>query len=307
MAAIEAVELTKHYGQLAALRGIELAVPEGTAFALLGPNGAGKTTCLEILIGQRRPTAGRASVLGFNPQALERAFRERIGVVYQNLGLPKDVTGRELLALYARYYPKPWPVDELIELLDLQPVIERRIGALSGGGRRRLELALALVGRPSVLFLDEPTTGFDPAARMATWQLVEALKAQGTTIFLTTHHLEEAERLADRVGVLRRGKVVAEGSPATLRAAAGATTIAFELADRRLAESLPVPAGATVGLAGDRVELKAREPVAALHLLTGWALERGVELRNLSVTRPSLEEAYLLLTGEEGGLAEGDG
>jgi ABC-2 type transport system ATP-binding protein len=275
--------LRKSYGDFEAVRGIDLEVRAGEVFAFLGPNGAGKTTTVEILEGYRKRSGGEVTVLGEDPQRGDRAWRERIGIVLQSSRLDPYLTVRESLSLYAGYYGAPRPVDEVIELVGLGGKADARSGGLSGGQQRRLDVGMALVGDPELLFLDEPTTGFDPSARRQAWETIAGLRELGKTVFLTTHYMDEAQRLADRVTILARGQVVASGTPE-------------DLGDR---ESLPTTISYRRG--GERVSLETRTPVADLHELTGKAIERGQELEDLEVTRPNLEDIYLSLTAEEGG------
>ena len=300
MAAIRVTGLRKRYGELEAVRGIDFEVAEGECFALLGPNGAGKTTTVEILEGYRDRDAGEVEVLGLDPRRGGRDLRERIGIVLQSSGHFRELSVREVLELFGGYYPAPRPTGEVIDLVGLDEKAGARIKTLSGGQQRRLDLALGLVGDPDLLFLDEPTTGFDPSARRRSWELIESLRELGKTILLTTHYMDEAQNLADRVAILAAGRVVAAGTPDSLGGRdEGEAMISFRL-----------PAGATLadlpaGLPGrpapreDRVELRTTEPTRALNLLTGWALHRGEELDALTVARPSLEDVYLQLTSAQ--------
>jgi ABC-type multidrug transport system ATPase subunit len=297
MAAIRVTGLRKRYGELEAVRGVDFEVAEGECFALLGPNGAGKTTTVEILEGYRDRDAGQVEVLGVDPRRGGRAFRERIGIVLQSSGHFRELSVREVLELFGGCYPRPRATGEVIELVGLGEKAGARVKTLSGGQQRRLDLALGLVGDPDLLFLDEPTTGFDPSARRRSWELIESLRALGKTILLTTHYMDEAQNLADRVAILAAGRVVAAGTPDSLGGRdEGEAMIAF-----RLPAGTPV-AALPAGLPGrpepheDRVLLRTTEPTRALNLLTGWALDRGVELDALTVTRPSLEDVYLQLT-----------
>jgi ABC-2 type transport system ATP-binding protein len=297
MAAIRVTGLRKRYGTLEAVRGVDFEVAEGECFALLGPNGAGKTTTVEILEGYRDRDAGQVEVLGVDPRRGGRAFRERIGIVLQSSGHFRELSVREVLELFGGCYPRPRATGEVIELVGLGGKAGARVKTLSGGQQRRLDLALGLVGDPDLLFLDEPTTGFDPSARRRSWELIESLRALGKTILLTTHYMDEAQNLADRVAILAAGRVVAAGTPDSLGGRdEGEAMIAF-----RLPAGTPV-AALPAGLPGrpepheDRVVLRTTEPTRALNLLTGWALDRGVELDALTVARPSLEDVYLQLT-----------
>ena len=292
--------LRKSYGDRDAVRGIDLAVTAGEIFAFLGPNGAGKTTTVEILEGFRSRDGGEVAVLGQDPAGAGREWRARIGVVLQDCRLEPLLTVRESLELYAGYYPSPRPVDETIEVVGLTGQRDQRAGKLSGGQQRRLDVALALVGDPELLFLDEPTTGFDPAARRGAWDVIAGLQHLGKTVFLTTHYLEEAATLADRVAIIKDGQIVAEGPPAELGAAqARNTTVAFQVPAPLTPADLPPALRDRVAIKGDRVELVTTAAVADLAALTGWAVERGVDQPGLQVTRPTLEDVYLELTREE--------
>jgi ABC-2 type transport system ATP-binding protein len=298
VSAIEIRGLRKTYGDVEAVRGIDLSVEAGEVFALLGPNGAGKTTTVEILEGYRAPTAGEVRVLGHDPGRRERRLRERIGIVLQSTGIDPYLTVRETVALYAAYYPAPRNVDEVIELVGLAERHDARVLKLSGGQQRRLDVAIALAGDPELLFLDEPTTGFDPGARRNAWEIVRNLTALGKTVFLTTHYMDEAEHLAHRVAVIAKGHIVAEGPPSTLTGRdAASTVIRFRLADG----AADVPRTIETRRVAGGYELETRDPTRLLHELTAWALERGVELESLEVTRPTLEDVYLQLTGGEAG------
>ena len=295
MAAVEVRGLRKSYGGVHAVRGIDLRVEPGEAFALLGPNGAGKTTTVEILEGHRKRDAGEASVLGHDPGRNERALRERVGIVLQQTGVDEYLTVREVVEMVAGYYPRPRDVDEVIELAGLREQRDRRIRQLSGGQKRRVDLAVALAGDPELLFLDEPTTGFDPSARRQAWETVKGLTALGKTIVLTTHFMDEAEALADRLAIIADGRIIATGTAAELIGAAStATIITFGLDDGAL---LPQDLGVRATGSGGWV-LETDEPTALLHRLTGWAVGAGVELRHLEVSRRSLEDVYLQLTAE---------
>ncbi|MEU8233516.1 ABC transporter ATP-binding protein [Actinoplanes sp. NPDC048967] len=277
MTAIEVTSLRKTYGSRPAVAGIDLSVPHGEVFALLGPNGAGKTTTVEILEGHRQRDSGDVRVLGQDPATGGRAWRARIGIVLQSAADAADLTVAETVRHIAGFYPRPRSAAEVIELVGLSDKARTKVRALSGGQRRRLDVALGIVGRPEVVFLDEPTTGFDPQARRQFWQLVRALAAEGTTILLTTHYLDEAEALADRLAVIAAGTLVAEGTPATLGGRAGA--------------------GATVEWAGPngRESEQTTDPAALIARLTA----AGADLTSLTVTRPSLEDTYLTLIGEQ--------
>jgi ABC-2 type transport system ATP-binding protein len=296
--AVVVAGLRKSYGAVQAVRDVSFTVSRGEIFALLGPNGAGKTTTLEILEGFRAREAGRAEVLGYDPgdRAAGRALRERIGLVLQDIAVEPYLTVRETVARNAGYYPAPRNVDEVIDLVGLDGQRRQKVRALSGGQKRRLDLALGLIGRPDLLFLDEPTTGFDPSARRDAWQIVRNLRGSGTTILLTTHYMEEAQALADRVAVISGGQIVAEGAPATIGGRDTARVrIRFALPEGCGVADLPVDAVPGDGL----VTVQTAEPTATLHQLTGWALRRGTVLDRLTVDRPSLEDVYLRLTSDQ--------
>ena len=298
MTAIAVRDLRKSYGELEAVRGLSFEVQVGEVFGLLGPNGAGKTTTVEILEGYRKRDAGDVEVLGTDPAKAGGDWRERIGVVLQSSAMYETVTVAESLKIFAGYYREPRPVDEVVELIGLQDKRNNRVRLLSGGQRRRLDLGLALVGDPELLFLDEPTTGFDPSARRQFWRVIEGLRELGKTIFLTTHYMEEAQRLADRVAIVVSGRIVAEGTPSQLVAAdRDASAIRFRLPAGLSADELPPSIMASVGGDGS-FTAEVSDPVRALHELTGWALERGLDLDGLEVRRPSLEDVYLQLTGD---------
>jgi len=275
--AVEVRELRKSYDGVEAVRGISFELRAGEVFGLLGPNGAGKTTTVEILEGYRRPDAGEVSVLGVDPRGAGTDWRERIGVVPQTGELFPNLTVIEHLELFAGYYSNPRPALEVLELIGLEQKAGSKTRTLSGGQKRRLDLGIALVGDPELLFLDEPTTGFDPGARRAAWETIKSLRSLGKTILLTTHYIEEAQRLADRVAVLRQGEIVAAGTPAQLTAAAPASRISY----RR---------------DGEEVVIETEEPTRVLHELTERALSEGFELEALEVHRPTLEDVYLSLT-----------
>jgi ABC-2 type transport system ATP-binding protein len=299
--AIEARELRRSYGEIQAVRGVSFEVPRGEVFCLLGPNGAGKTTTVEMLEGYRTRSGGDARVLGMDPAQSPRELRERVGIVLQQTGVQGDLTVAELVEMYGRYYQRRRPVDEVIGLVELTEKRDVRAKNLSGGQKRRLDLALALVGDPDLIFLDEPTTGFDPAARRQAWTTVRSLCELGKTIFLTTHYMDEAQYLADRVAVMRGGEIIAIGRP-------------DELGGRNLRPAeirFVLPAGWSLGdvpevpaeqrsMDGDRVLVLTTEPVVAVQQITTWALDRGVDLERFSVAQPSLEDIYLELTGATG-------
>jgi ABC-2 type transport system ATP-binding protein len=295
--AIEVTGLRKSYGSVHAVRNVSFTVAPGEIVALLGPNGAGKTTTLEILEGFRARDGGTAAVLGHDPgdRSSARELRERTGLVLQDIAVEPYLTVRETIARSAGYYPAPREVGDVINLVGLGGQERRKVRTLSGGQKRRLDLALGLVGSPELLYLDEPTTGFDPAARRDAWELVRQLRVSGVTILLTTHDMEEAQALADRVVVLSSGLVVADGPPAELGGRDNAQArISFTLRDGEAISDLPLPA--TEGNGG--VVVATANPTLALHELTGWALRRGTVLTGLTVDRPSLEDVYLHLTRE---------
>jgi len=297
--AIETRALRKSYGDVEAVRGVDLAVDTGEIFALLGPNGAGKTTTVEMLEGYRRPSGGELTVLGFTPQKQERAFKERIGIVLQETGIERFLTVAEAIDMFRDYYPHPRVRDEIIELVGLEEKRNTLVRKLSGGQQRRLDVAIGLAGDPDLLFLDEPTTGFDPAARRGAWEMVHNLKELGKTVFLTTHYMEEAQDLADRVAIIVGGRIVAEGSPDELVSSRGNfTRVAF-----RLPAGAPKPPPAILGdgqAVGERLALETTDPMRLLNGLTSWAIAEEVELEDLTVMKPSLEEIYLELTRSPG-------
>jgi ABC-2 type transport system ATP-binding protein len=300
MPAISVQDLHKDYGSVHAVDGLSFSVEPGEVFALLGPNGAGKTTAVEILEGHRRRTSGTVDVLGFDPETGGRDFRERIGIVLQDAGLDEEFTVRELVGLYRGMYPRRLAADDVIELVGLVDKRDARVKTLSGGQRRRLDLALGLVGDPDLLFLDEPTTGFDPSARRRAWELVESLRGLGKTVLLTTHYMDEAEHLADRVAVVVAGRLVALGAPAEIgRSGTGSAVVSFRLPEGTGVVELP-DLGAPLAAQGADWQLQTAAPTAALLRLTTWAQHRGLELPALSVNRPSLEDVYLELVDAAG-------
>lgn len=302
MSAIDVEDLFKSYGPVDAVRGISFRVEQGEVFALLGPNGAGKTTTLEILEGHRRRSGGRVSVLGVDPESGGRGLRERIGIVLQSAGIDAELTVREVLELYAASYPRALPVADVIALVGLEDKRRARVKTLSGGQRRRLDLALALVGDPDLVFLDEPTTGFDPAARRGAWGLIESLRRLGRTIVLTSHYMDEVQHLADRVAVIANGRIVAEGRPDSLgRFGATQTVISFRAPGAQTLDELPGDLRRLVVSSNGEVTIRTTEPVSVLSSLCGWALARGLELPGLEVVHPSLEDVYLELTEDDGG------
>ncbi|MDX6207861.1 MAG: type transport system ATP-binding protein [Frankiales bacterium] len=294
-AAIVVEGLRKSYGDFEAVRGISFDVRRGEVFALLGPNGAGKTTTLEVLEGFRERTAGSVSVLGMDPTGQPLALRSRVGIVLQDTAVEAYLTVREVLERTAGYYATPRGVPEVIALVGLEDKADERVKSLSGGQRRRLDVALGIVGRPELVFLDEPTTGFDPSARREAWGLVRSLAGTGTTVILTTHYMDEAQTLADRLAIIAEGQIVAEGTPESLGGRdTAAAHITFQLPPGVAVDELPDPPE-TVTPAGT-VVLRTEDELRVLHRLTGWALARGVDLAGLSVDRPSLEDVYLQLT-----------
>jgi ABC-2 type transport system ATP-binding protein len=278
--AIEVRDLHKRYGEFEAVRGIDIEVHRGEVFGLLGPNGAGKTTTVEILEGYRERSAGEVSVLGHDPSVRSRELRSRIGIVLQSGGIYSHITPREALAHWASFYPAPRDVEEVLGLVGLEEKADERSRKLSGGQLRRLDFALALVGDPELIFLDEPTTGFDPEARRAAWETIRSLRALGKTILLTTHYLDEAQALADRVAILKDGRILAIGPPRELGVGASHYRVTYR------------------GAGGELVERQTDDPTRLLHELTGEALARGERLEELSVGRPSLEDVYLELTAD---------
>lgn len=282
--------LSKRYGPVTAVDDVAFTLPAGRVTALLGPNGAGKTTTVEILEGFRPPSAGTVRVLGADPWRADRAWRSRVGLVLQSTSLDATLTVRESLRLYGRLYPRARPVEEVLEVIGLAEEAGRRVGALSGGQQRRVDLGLGIIGRPELLFLDEPTTGLDPEARRRLWEAVENLASEGTTVLLTTHHMEEAQRLADRVIVLSGGRVVADGTPESLR---GRTSVVRY----RAAPGAPsLPAALTSDPSA--VLLRTTDVAGTLGALLCWARESGEDLAGLEIGPPSLEDAYLELTKE---------
>jgi len=295
--AVEVRGLRKTYRAVEAVRGIDLRVERGEVFALLGPNGAGKTTTVEILEGHRRRTDGEVRVLGRDPGRNERSLRERMGIVLQQTGVDEYLRVGEVVEMVAGYYPSPRAVDDVLRLTGLEDQADRRVRQLSGGQRRRVDLAVALAGDPELLFLDEPTTGFDPSARRLAWDTIRGLAELNKTIFLTTHSMDEAQALADRLAIIVDGRIVATGTPDELIDAGSAVSrIRFRLAD---GADLPERFGAR--RAGGAWELEADAPTRALHALTEWALSADTELLDLEVTRRSLEDVYLQLTAEAAG------
>ncbi|MGO9083139.1 MAG: ABC transporter ATP-binding protein [Streptosporangiaceae bacterium] len=292
--AIEVRGLTKSYGAVHAVRGIDLTVERGQIFALLGPNGAGKTTTVEVLEGYRSRDGGTVKVLGKDPARQRKQLKSQIGIVLQSSGMDRYLTVSETIAMYAGFYPRPRPVDEVVELVGLEGKRDTRVVKLSGGQQRRLDVAIALAGNPDLLFLDEPTTGFDPSARHEAWEVIKNLAMLGKTVLLTTHYMDEAQYLAGQVAVISSGRIVAEGPPATI----GNREQARARIRYRLAGGVTPPADLTAPPGPDGlIELVPDDLTAALHRLTGWALDQHVELIGLDVIRPTLEDVYLALTG----------
>ena len=294
-AAITVRDLHKRYGELQAVRGVSFEVEQGEVYALVGPNGAGKTTTVEILEGFRDRTSGEVDVLGHDPARRERDFRSRIGIVLQSAGIDPFLTVAETIDMFGRYYPNPRPVDEIVEVVGLQQKRDEKVVKLSGGQQRRLDVGVALAGDPELLFLDEPTTGFDPGARRNAWTMIRNLQSLGKTVFLTTHYMDEAQELARRVAIIAQGVIVAEGPPSSL----GGRDVAATIIRFRLPPGAQPPPDVAPGLAmmDGAAEIRTEEPTRALHALTSWAVDRGVELDAFSVGRPSLEDVYLQLTG----------
>ena len=280
------------------MRGIDLRVSKGEVFALLGPNGAGKTTTVEILEGYLQRTSGEVSVLGRDPGRNERSLKERIGIVLQTTGVEPYLSVEETIDLFRGYYPNPMPLEEILRATGLTEQRRVRVRRLSGGQQRRLDVAIGLSGDPELLFLDEPTTGFDPSARRGAWEMVRNLKSLGKTVVLTTHYMDEAEHLADRVAIIVRGKIVAEGAPGELVNEGKSTSIRFRV------DASPVTPPGDLGAEPldneGRYSIMTEEPTRNLHRLTSWALEHGIELEELSVSRPSLEDLFIEIVGAPG-------
>jgi ABC-2 type transport system ATP-binding protein len=297
MPAIHVQDIHKSYGDVRAVRGVSFQVEQGEVFCLLGPNGAGKTTITEIVEGHRLPSSGAVRVLGHDPGKGDRQLRDRIGVVLQSSGIQEDLSVGELLEMHGRWYSRSLEPDHLIELVELDAKRDTRAGELSGGQRRRLDLALGLVGDPDVLFLDEPTTGFDPHARRAAWSTLRSLCQTGKTIFLTTHFMDEAQFLADRVAVMVEGEIVASGPPEALGGRDELPTeIRFVLPDNVSTAELPYLPGSAVSADRGEVLITTPEGIEAAHALTGWALQNAIALTRFSVSQPTLEDVYLALT-----------
>lgn len=304
------VEYRSSKGTVRAVDGLDLEIALGEVYALLGENGAGKTSTVEVIEGHRRRQSGRVEVLGVDPAATgreRRELRDQIGIVLQTSGIEPEITPREALRLFGSTYREPLPIDEVIELVDLREFVDQRVGTLSGGQRRRLDLAVAVIGRPKVLFLDEPTTGFDPSARRKAWELISTLRAGGTTILLTTHYLEEAEFLADRVGVIANGQMMVEGSPKDLQQAHGHSVMSVDVmeSDRYIGEELRSSLSAALEeishqleWIGSRVQVTSADTTVVLERITTWAASSGVTLSEWSIERPSLEHVFLSLNSE---------
>ena len=293
IAVIEVRGLRKSYGPIEAVRGVDLRVMKGEVFALLGPNGAGKTTTVEILEGHRDRTAGEVSVLGYDPGRNDRGLRERIGIVLQSTSVEPYLTVEETIGLFRGYYPHPLPLQEILEVIGLEEQRRTPVRRLSGGQQRRLDVAIGLAGNPELLFLDEPTTGLDPTARRGVWDMIKNLRSLDKTVLLTTHYMDEAELLADRVSIIVRGKNAVEGTPAELVQQAGAITIRFRV-DPRLG-SLPAGLGAEATDDNGRYMITTDTPTHGLHQLTSWAVAQGIELEELVVARQSLEDVFVEL------------
>jgi ABC-2 type transport system ATP-binding protein len=298
VSAIVVDQLTKHFGDFAAVDGVTFEVPEGQLVAVLGPNGAGKTTTLEMLEGFLAPTSGTARVLDVDPHRGDRRWRARIGLVLQSTSLDAELTVRDTLTVFAGLYPSPRPVDEILDLVDLVDDAETRVGVLSGGQRRRVDVAIGIIGRPDVLFLDEPTTGLDPEARRRAWIAVENLTTTGTTVVLTTHYIDEADYLANRLILLAGGKVIADTTPDGLRAQGGPATIRYHLPDGASLDDLPASLAPQVDPTSRCLVVRADDSIGPLRDLLGWADQYNLDLSGLEVGPPSLEDAYLAAIGQ---------
>jgi ABC-2 type transport system ATP-binding protein len=299
--AVQVRDLEMKFGATQVLHGVTFDVNYGEVFCLLGPNGAGKTTTLEILEGFRPPTAGTVRVLGLNPAAQAAKLRERAGMVLQECGFPRQARVGELLEVWRSYYPNPRPLGDLLEVVELTEARNTQVRKLSGGQRRRLDFALALAGDPELVFLDEPTTGFDPEARMRCWAAIENLRRLGKTIVLTTHYLDEAERLADRIAILRAGRIELAGTTQEVAALAGlATRISFTTPPAVRRGRVPLPAGVDLTVRGPESVCHTGNPGTTMRLLLAWVTEHSLgDLDGLAVTAPSLEDTYLQLTGPD--------
>ena len=294
--AIDIAGLKKNYGDVEAVRGINLRVPVGEVFALLGPNGAGKTTTVEILEGHRKRTGGSVYVLGHDPENNERRFKQRIGIVLQKTGVEPYLNVEETIKLFAGYYQDPESVQKILEITGLEKLRLVRVQKLSGGQLRRLDVAIGLVGNPELLFLDEPTTGFDPAARRSAWEMISNLRTLGKTVFLTTHYMEEAEYLADRVAIMVNGTIVAEGTTKELAGQASETTIKFRLPSTN--GQLPQHLVSKSTSIGDSITIHTDTPTQTLYEITNWSINTNNHLEEITVSRPSLEEIYLKLVDQ---------
>ena len=291
MLAIDTNQLTKKYGDFQAVSNVSLRVHEGEIFALLGPNGAGKTTTVEILEGHRSKTSGQVKVLGMDPSQNSTEFRSRVGIVLQETGIEQYLTAVEILEQFTNFYESPRSISELLEMTGLREDKDKRVKKLSGGQKRRLDVAIGLCGNPDLLFLDEPTTGFDPSARRAFWDMIKNLKRDGTTVVLTTHYMEEAEYLADTVALMNHGKLVTQGSLSDLKISNNQTYITFKLDESP--SRLPADIQEISKISEGMVLINTENPTAVLSDLTGWAISEGIELTNLEVSRQTLEEIYL--------------
>jgi ABC-2 type transport system ATP-binding protein len=298
VSAILVEDLTKHFADFTAVDGISFEVPDGQLVAMLGPNGAGKTTTLEMLEGFLSPTSGTARVLGIDPHRGDRRWRARIGLVLQSTSLDAELSVRDTLAMFAGLYPNPRPVAEALDLVDLTDDADTRVGALSGGQRRRVDVAIGIIGRPEVLFLDEPTTGLDPEARRRAWAAVENLTTTGTTVMLTTHYIDEADHLADRLILLVDGRILADTTPAGLRAQAGPPTIRFRIPDDLPLGDLPTSLAPHLDPKTGELIVAAEDPAGPLRDLLNWADGHRLDLAGIQVGPPSLEDAYLTAIGE---------
>ena len=296
MTAVRVERVSRRFGELLALDGVSFDVEAGEVVALLGPNGAGKTTVIEMLEGFLAASSGAISVLGIDPRRGDRAWRARIGVVLQSTSLDQQLSAREALGVFAAPFPAPRPIGEVLELIDLEAEADIRIGQLSGGQQRRVDLGLGIVGRPELLFLDEPTTGLDPAARRRTWAAIEQLSAEGTTVLLSTHYMEEAQQLADRLLVLNRGRLVADATPGELRGRALRSTIRLPLAAGAPTSDLPPQLASHLDPYRSELFIRTADVTDALHRLVDWATVHGADLSGLEVGGPDLEDAYLTLT-----------
>ena len=291
MLAIDTNKLTKKYGDFQAVNNVSLRVRKGEIFALLGPNGAGKTTTVEILEGHRSKTSGQVKVLGMDPSENSTEFRSRVGIVLQETGIEQYLTAVEILEQFTNFYESPRSISELLEMTGLREDKDKRVKKLSGGQKRRLDVAIGLCGNPDLLFLDEPTTGFDPSARRAFWDMIKNLKTDGTTVVLTTHYMEEAEYLADTVALMNHGKLVSQGSLSDLKISNNQTSITFKFDESPT--KLPADIQEISKISEGMVLINTESPTAVLADLTGWAISEGIELKNLEVSRQTLEEIYL--------------